>query len=268
MNPLFLTFRAITISVSLLLVISSAGAENTTVTAGELASRLSALRQDGSSYVRMRLEIKGASRETFQLQIKERRSKTSTEVVYQILWPKERKGESVLLRKMGNRPASGSTFVPPNTVRTLESADMKEPLFGSDISYEDVVENFFAWEQQKLIGSEEVDGVNCQILQSKPDKGGSSIYTSVRSWIDTRRMIPLRIEKYSGSGQLLRRIETTKIVADAGKHIPANLTVRDLRRNSSTILDGSRIKHDVTYADREFSAEGLIQVIAPQSGRD
>ena len=83
------------------------------MTANDLASRLSALRQDGASYVRLRMEIKGATKETLQLQIKERRTKNSSEVVYQVLYPKERKGESVLLRKIGNRPASGSVFVPP-----------------------------------------------------------------------------------------------------------------------------------------------------------
>ena len=74
------------------------------MTANDLASRLSALRQNGASYVRVRMEIKGATKETLQLQIKERRTKNSSEVVYQVLYPKERKGESVLLRKSGNSP--------------------------------------------------------------------------------------------------------------------------------------------------------------------
>ena len=231
-----------------------------------LASQLSALRQDGASYVRLRLEIKGATKETLQLQIKERRTRNATEVVYQVLFPKERKGESVLLRKIGNRPASGSVFTPPNTIRTID--DLKEPLLGSDLSYEDVVEDFFAWDQQAIIGTEEVDGVSCQILESKPGKGQRSIYGSVRSWIDTRRLVPLRVGKYANSGQLLRRIDTTRVVADAGHHIPANLSVRSGRQDSSTSLDGSRIKHDVNFADREFTIEGLKEIAVPHTSSD
>ena len=227
------------------------------MSANELAARLSALRQDGSSYVRLRMEINGAKKETLQLQIKQRRTKNATEVVYQVLFPKERKGESVLLRKIGNRPASGSVFVPPNSVRAID--DMKEPLLGSDLSYEDIVEDFFAWDQQAIVGTEDVDGVPCQILESKPGKADRSSYSRVRSWIDTRRLVPLRVEKYSGP-QLLRRIDTTRIVTDAGHPIPANLTVRGPRSGSSTDLDGSRIKHDVTYTDREFTAEGFKEV--------
>src|SRR3982751_7105595 len=85
------------------------------ITANDLASRLSAIRQNGASYVRLRMEIKGATTETLQIQIKERLTKNSSEVVYQVLFPKERKGESVLLQKAGNRPASGTIFAPPNT---------------------------------------------------------------------------------------------------------------------------------------------------------
>ena len=249
--------------IGLTLAFSSRAAESPSpMTANDLASRLSALRQDGASYVRLRMEIKGATKETLQLQIKERRTKNSSEVVYQVLYPKERKGESVLLRKIGNRPASGSVFVPPNTLRPID--DLKEPLLGSDLSYEDVVDNFFAWDQQAIVGTEKVDGVNCPILESKPGKGERSIYGSVRSWIDVRRLVPLRVEKYASSGQLLRRIDTTRVVADAGHHIPADLTVGGARPDSSTLLDGSRIRHNVTYTDRDFTIEGLKEIATPR----
>jgi hypothetical protein len=183
-----------------------------------------------------------------------------------VLYPKERKGESVLLRKMRNEPASGSVFVPPNTVRPID--DLKEPLLGSDLSYEDAVDNFFAWNQQALVGAEKVDGVNCTILESKPGKGEHSIYGSVRSWIDLRRMLPLRVEKYDSSGQLLRRIDTTR-VAPVGDHkIPAVLAVTGARANSSTLLDGSRITYDVTYRDRDFTLEGLKGLTTPRTSPD
>jgi len=192
-----------------------------------------------------------------------RRTKNSSEVVYQVLYPKERRGESVLLRKTENRPVSGSVFVPPNTLRSID--DLKEPLLGSDLSYEDVVDNFFAWEQQAIVGTEKVDGVNCSILESKPGKDQPSIHGRVRSWIDVRRLVPLRVEKYSSSGPLLRRIDTTRVVADTGYHIPADLTVSGARPDSSTLLDGSRIRHHVSYTDRDFTIEGLKEIAAPRA---
>lgn len=246
--------------------ISSAAEPTAPVPAGELAARLSALRQNGTSYVRVKMDINGAKKEALQLQIKERRSKTATDVVYQVLWPKERKGESILLRKSGARAASGSIFIPPNTLRVID--DLKAPLLGSDLSYEDLVEDFFAWERQAIVGTDTVGGVNCQLLESKPGKGERSSYGSVKSWIDTRRMVPLRVEKYSGSGQLIRRIDTTRVVSDAGHHIPANLTVSGARQGSSTELDGTRIKHGVAFTDRDFTADGIKEIVTPRGSQD
>lgn len=234
------------------------------LSAKDLAARLSAIMEDGNSFIRMRME-KGVPKETLQLQIKQRRTKNSTEVVYQVLWPKERKGESVLLRKSGTRPASGALFTPPNTTRTLDAGDMKEPLFGSDLTYEDVVDNFFAWDQQSLVGTEEVDGVPCQILESKPGKSGHSSYGSVRSWIDPRRLVPMRVEKYSTANQPLRRIDTTRVVTVDGRQTPANLTIRRPGQTSATTMDGSKLQHGIAYTDREFSPEGLKEVTTPRS---
>jgi hypothetical protein len=254
-----------------LLTSSSAGAADTeaaAMSAKNLADRLSAL-QDGASYVRLRLEVKQPGDTTntvLQLQIKERRTKSATDVLYQVLWPKERKGEAVLLHKAVGSPPAGSLFTPPDKVSTLNASQMNGALFGSDLSYQDVIENFFAWENQAIVGSEVLNRVSCLILESRPGKGELSTYASVRSWIDPRRLVPLRVEKYLPTGRLARRIDTTRVgTDDKGRSIPADLTVRGPRENSVTDLDGSRIKHDVAYADREFTPEGLGEISAPSS---
>jgi hypothetical protein len=231
---------------------------NAADTASELAAKLSASQQDGSSLVRLKMEARGV---TLQLQIKQRRTASATEVVYQILWPKERLGESVLLKKIGNQAAAGTLFVPPATVRQL---DMKDALFGSDVSYADVLENFFVWEKQTLVGAEVVDRVSCQILESKPGKCQRSSHALVRTWVDVRRLVPLRIEKYDGAGQVTRRIDSDRIVTDdIGRHVPTGLTVTDPSKGSSTELDGSKLKHDVNFTDADFAPEGLKQMTTP-----
>jgi hypothetical protein len=252
------------------ILVATASAADTApppISAPDLAARLSAL-QDGANYVRLKMEIKqasGPSKGTVQLQIKERRSKTVSEVVYQVLWPKERKGESVLLRKSANRPPSGTLFVPPNTTQPIDASQMKEPLFGSDLSYEDIIENFFAWDHQAFAGTEVVDGVSCQILESKPGKSEQPIYARVRSWIDLTRIVPLRVEKYLPSGQIVRRISTTRVVKeDKNRWIPASLTVLRPEHGSSTELEGSGNRRGAVFSDSDFTPEGLKEVIGPR----
>jgi hypothetical protein len=241
------------------------------MTAKDLAAKLSDLQQDGASHVRLKMNVKPAegTKVSLQLQIKQRRTQKSTEVVYQILWPKERAGESVLLLQSGSQPATGSLFIPPNTVKSLNAAQMKDGLFGSDLSYADVLENFFAWENQTIVGAEVVGRVNCQILESKPGSSQRSAYAVVRTWVDVRRLVPLRIEKYQPAGTLVRRFETTDVATDdTRRSVPANLTVSSPQKGSSTDLDGSKLKHGVSFADREFTAAGIQELTTPRSAAE
>jgi len=201
-----------------------------------------------------------------QLQIKSRRTAKNTDLVYHLIWPRERKGESVLLRKTGTRAPAASLFVPPDTHRALTAAEMKQGLFGTNLSAEDVIENFFAWEHQTLAGTEVVDGVTCQILESRPGKGEWASCARVRSWIDLKRNVPLRVEKYLASGALGRRIDTTKVVKDDdGRHIPATLLVRRPGQDSTCEFQGTRSTRGVAYTDSDFTPEGLKNLAAPRS---
>ena len=248
-----------------LLPIFVSAAEPSALSASELAARVRA-KQDGNSYVRVRMETGGGEKTTLQLQIKSRVLKTGADIVYQVLFPSERKGEAVLLHREGNR-VSGTLFTPPNSVRALSAAQLDEPLFGSDLSYEDVIDDFFAWDQQAVVGTDVIDRMNCQILESKPGKNHHSSYASVRTWVDTRRFVPLRIEKYGDGGKLVRRITTTRILLDSGDSIPANLSVRG-PRGTVTEIDGSRIKRGAIFTDAEFTPDGFAKLTTPSNPRE
>jgi outer membrane lipoprotein-sorting protein len=249
---------------------ASAEATQTTASAKDLAAALSAV-QDGMAYVRLRMEIKGSSgssKGVLQLQMKQRRSNAKADLVCQVLWPQDEKGQGVLLRQADGR-LSGTLFSPPDKVQSLSESQLKDSFFGTDLSYEDLVEDFFAWENQSIVGNEPINGVNCVILESKPGKGQTSEYTSVRTWVDTRRNVALRVEKYFSSGSVGRRIDTTRVATDDRGHaIPANLTVRGPRGDTVTEVDGSRIRHDVSFSDSDLSAEGLKQITGPRGGSE
>src|SRR5207249_10851689 len=95
-------------------------------TASELAAKLRA-KQSGSMFVRIRMEIGSGEKQTLQIQIKSRVSDAGGDIVYQILFPKERKGESVLLHRFGHK-FSGTLFTPPGNLKPIGSAEMKQSL--------------------------------------------------------------------------------------------------------------------------------------------
>jgi len=229
--------------------------------ASELASRMDASLQ-GTALIRTQLELHFPSggKRVLQLQIKQRRTKAATDLSYRVIWPNEYKDQAVVLHQENGKAPSGSVIVPHQPVRTLGAAQMNEGLFESDLAYEDAVENVYAWKEQTLAGTEVINNVNCQILESKPGSSANSIYGKVRSWIDPRRFVPLRIEKYSASGELLRRIDITRVARDE-KHnpIPAGLTVRSPGKNTMTEFNGARIDQDVNLTDDDFTPTGVTR---------
>ena len=255
----FRLFRGAIIAAGALFVAAMPAAEpeSATISAGELAARMSAARQ-GNAVIRARLEMRSpdGNKRVLQLQIKERRTATAADLVYLVQWPKEQKDEAVILHQESGGAARGTVVVPSAPPRALEASQMDGGLFGSDLSYQDAIENFFAWKDQAITGSEAIDGVQCQILESKPGKSGVSIYARVRSWIDVRRLVPMRVEKYSAAGQVVRRIDTTYVGRDQrDRFIPAKLTVRGTSKDSITEFDGARIEQGMQFTDADFTPE-------------
>jgi outer membrane lipoprotein-sorting protein len=224
----------------------------------ELAAKLRA-KESGATFVRIRMQG-GSGNQTLQVQIKSRVSDSSSDIVYQILFPKERKGESVLLHRSGNK-FTATLFKPPDTLKQIGAAEMKQALFGTDLSYEDIIDSPFAWSQQAIVGTQDIDRFPCQILESKPGKDHAS-YASVKTWVDPRRMVPLQIEKYDSSGKVVRRINITRMLLDGGDSLPADLEV-SRPGGSVTHITGSSIKRGINFPETEFTAEGLKELKTP-----
>lgn len=245
------------LAVALLALMAALGRAEDPPNAADLAAKLAAAVQDGDSVARAKFKFTPAGVAApvqLQVQIKARRTKSAAAVSYQVLWPPERKGETVVLRQSPGGTIEGVAFTPPDTRRKLGRAQASDPLLGSDLALQDVVENFFLWPGQTLAGTEKIGAAECLILDSKPASGDPTPYGRVRSWVDTRKMLPLRVEKFDRDGKLARRIETTLTARDdLGRPVPAAMTVTG-PGGGTTEIDGSNIRHDVILNDADFAA--------------
>lgn len=216
-----------------------------TMNAAQLAEKVAEAVEDGDATARVRMKTGG---EVLQLQVKSRRSAGASAVSYEILWPAERKGERFVLRQARGGVPSGES-----AGQKISGAALSGPVFGSDLAYADVIENFFRWGNQSLAGPEPVGKIECAVLESRPGRGDTSIYGRVKTWIDTRRMVPLRVEKFDKSGRLVRRIDTTQVAKDdTGRSVPSGMTVQRAGAQTVTEIEGTNIRHDVNHADSVF----------------
>ena len=257
MNPTSFQRKTLTAIAGLLILAGGAQSAPTTMTASELAAKLNSLGEEGSSEVRMLMKIQTPSepeKTALQIQIKERRSESAVDVAYRILWPKNRAGEAVLIHQKTGRAPTGSVIGPDG--KQTGTSNTSQSIFGSHLSMADAVENFYAWKNQSLGGTATIDGVKCQILESKPRPEDFSIYGHVRSWVDLRRMVPLLIEKYLPSGKVARKISTTRVVSQ-GDNLPSSMSIQQPGEPGLTELEGSKLKRAAVFTDRDFTPEGI-----------
>jgi outer membrane lipoprotein-sorting protein len=217
------------------------------------ASRTSGFR------VRSKLIVTTANsdhREAKQLLIKGRNDGKTATTLYQILWPSELKGHSLLIEKSGSA-VSGFLFEPTDTVKKLSFTLMTQPFFGSDLAIEDLAEDFWDWPSQKIVGEETIKEKLCTIVESRPPADAATSYSLVKTWIAPELALPLRVEKYGKNRRLVRRITADRIMKVHDRWTAATIIVDLDGANTRTILEGSKADHDLDLPAADFTLEAI-----------
>ena len=227
----------------------------------ELAARV-VKRQATSGYrLRARLvdtaQVEGPSGPVM-LRVIGRTDRTSTRVVYQVVWPAARLGQAVSLERAldGNR-ASGFLLEPPDRVTPLDAALRARPFLGSDLIVEDLLDDFWVWPTQRYAGEATSDGRACEILESRPPAGSPSPYSLVRSWIAKSRAAPVKIEKYGRDDTLARRLAFVRADKRRDQPTPTRLIVERPGRTTSTTIEFFSSERGVEVPVSQFTLDHL-----------
>ena len=84
----------------------------------------------------------------------------------------------------------------------LTSARQQEDLVGTNLSVEDLLNQHLFWKSSSLLGREKVGARECFQVQSQPEDGLLTSYSSVTTWLDTQSYFPVKIEKQLPDGRL------------------------------------------------------------------
>jgi hypothetical protein len=235
------------------------GAPEDSSNARQLVAKVVEANRTSGFRVRAKLVVTTANpehREVRQLLIKGRTEGKTTTTLYQILWPAESKGQSLLIEKKGDS-VSGFLFEPPGTVKKLSPALLTQPFFGSDLAIEDLAEDFWDWPSQKIVGEETIDRRPCTIVESRPPGDIASSYLLVNTWIAPELALPLRVEKYGKNRRLVRRITADRIMKVNDRWRAADIIVDPGGGNSRTVLEGSKSERDLNLPAADFTLEAI-----------
>ncbi|GHT85776.1 hypothetical protein FACS1894137_10490 [Spirochaetia bacterium] len=136
---------------------------------------------------------------------------------------------------------------------------LKESMMGSDMSYEDTIENDTLANRYTpaITGSEMYAGRDCWVLELTAKKRTES-YPKQKMWIDKENGDVLHTEFFALSGSKLKEMTLLKTETIAGRRFPVEYEMRDmLRKNSKTTFVMTSVVLDKPIADSVFSQRNL-----------
>lgn len=149
----------------------------------------------------------------------------------------------------------------PQTDRTIKISGhmLRQSVMGSDLSYEDMMEDPFLQNVYtgKISGSGTIMNRPVWIIDLKAKKGDAS-YDKRKIWVDKERFVVLKENLYAKSGRLLKQIDVHEVIKTDGRWIAKSATYKDvLKTGNGTMMMIESIKFEKNIPDYIFSKASL-----------
>ncbi|MCK5520003.1 MAG: outer membrane lipoprotein-sorting protein [Candidatus Marinimicrobia bacterium] len=153
-------------------------------------------------------------------------SRGSDSAYVEYLKPSREKGKKML--KVGDKIYNYSPE-PNDRIITISGHLLRQSVMGSDLSYEDMMENDEMQEDYtaEIIGKEDFEGNDCYVLELTA-KQKDLAYYSRKMWVDSQRFLPLKEERFAKSGRLLKRTEIHDYMKVDNRWYPKHMTFKDM----------------------------------------
>jgi outer membrane lipoprotein-sorting protein len=149
----------------------------------------------------------------------------------------------------------------PSTDRIIQISGhmLRQSLMGSDLSYEDMMEDVKLTQNYHAEVSETVviDDRTCWVLELTAQTEEVA-YHFRKLWVDQERYIPLKEELYAKSGKLLKKMELKEITKIQERWYPRKMIFKDmLKTGGGTEFIVDSIEFDIEIEAAIFSKASL-----------
>lgn len=149
----------------------------------------------------------------------------------------------------------------PSSDRIIKIAGhlLRQSLFGSDISYEDFMEDKKLSDNYDvtLSDDETFNGRQCYVLSLYASKEDCA-YHARKLWVDKERFLPLQQQLFAKSGKLLKTFTIDDVWFVQGRWYPKQITFKDvMQKGDGTHLVFDTIEFDVEIPEYLFSKGSL-----------
>jgi len=136
---------------------------------------------------------------------------------------------------------------------------LRQSLMGSDLSYEDMMEDRKLYEiySAEIIGEELIDERDCWIMELTA-KVDDLAYHSQKLWVDKEYMVPRKQQLFAKSGKMLKVIELSELFKIDDRWYPKRMLFQDvLLKGKGTEFIIESIEFDKNIPNYIFSKASL-----------
>lgn len=150
----------------------------------------------------------------------------------------------------------------PSTDRTIKISGhmLRQSVMGSDLSYEDMMEDRRLQKlyEAKVVEEESIENRPCWVLELKAKEGEDIAYHSRKIWVDKERYVTLKEERYAKSGKLLKTTDVKNVSRIENRWIPDKVIFKDaLKTGKGTEFIIDSIEFNANIPDYIFSKASL-----------
>lgn len=151
----------------------------------------------------------------------------------------------------------------PSTDRVIQISGhmLRQPVMGSDLSYEDMMDDRKLSDvyTAKVSGEENVGDRRAWVMELTA-KVTDIAYYRQKLWVDQERFIPLKQDLYARGGQLLKRTEMSDVRQVQGRWFPFTVLYKDmLKQGGGTEFKVTTIRFNDKIPDYIFTKAALKQ---------
>jgi len=149
----------------------------------------------------------------------------------------------------------------PNTDRIIQISGnmLKQSVMGSDLSYEDFMEESTMQESYTatVSGAKVYEKRDCWVLNLSAKKADVA-YQKITMYVDKVRFIPLYEDRYAKSGKLLKTTRVQEVMQVKDRWYPKTVLYKDALKNSKgTLFNVESIEFDLSIPAYIFSKASL-----------
>ncbi len=137
---------------------------------------------------------------------------------------------------------------------------LEEGMMGSDISYEDMMENDKLEDKYTatlLSGETNIDGRSCYVIDLNA-KVDDVTYQREVVYIDTERFVMLKVDLYARGGRLIKTMLMSDVRSYGSRWYATKMVIMDRRRqNSQTTIQFDSLQFDVSVPSGTFTMQNL-----------